>query len=400
MRSKDHDDSSRQAAFLDALRSTKAVSGSTHTYYRYPARFSPEFAREAINLFTKLGDTVLDPFMGGGTSAVEAISSGRQFIGSDINQLAYFVARVKTTVLSRDDIKRIHLWASDAAESVDLLRNEHKDPPWQGYKNNLPWRMRRVLTHLLDSVDELRSSRQRQFARCSILSTAQWALDCKAHIPGKNAILSAHERIVRDMLAGNKDLRKQVKAVRGTVRGLPCRLYCADASLLHKKKGILSLGRPKLVLTSPPYLGVHVLYHRWQILGRRETSAPYWIVNKPDGHGGSFYTFADRKAAAHKRYMIKLRACFDSIRALMDQRTLVVQLVAFPDADIQLPVYLRALAEVGLQHCESIDTTLNQSTLARDVPNRKWYALLNKQSHSSREFLLIHRRGKPSSRHP
>jgi hypothetical protein len=65
--------------------------------------------------------------------------------------------------------------------------------------------------------------------------------------------------------------------------------------------------------------------------------------------------------------------------------------VAFPDADVQLPIYLRALAETGLQHCESLDPTLNAQKLARDVPNRKWYAQINKQSNSSKEFLLIHR---------
>jgi hypothetical protein len=40
---------------------------------------------------------------------------------------------------------------------------------------------------------------------------------------------------------------------------------------------------PKLVLTSPPYPGVHVLYHRWQVDGRKETPLPFMIAGKLDG---------------------------------------------------------------------------------------------------------------------
>ena len=75
----------------------------------------------------------------------------------------------------------------------------------------------------------------------------------------------------------------------------------------------------------------------------------------------------------------------------MDKNTLLVQLVAFPDADIQLPIYLSTLAEVGLQHCESIDTGFARGIVARDVPNRRWHALVTNQSTSSKEFLLVHR---------
>ena len=61
------------------------VSGLTHRFYRYPARFSPIFARACIEAFSKPGDLVLDPYMGGGTTVVEAMALGRQAVGSDIN---------------------------------------------------------------------------------------------------------------------------------------------------------------------------------------------------------------------------------------------------------------------------------------------------------------------------
>ena len=63
------------------IRRTKDVS----EFYRYPARFSSTLANAVIAAFTEPGDTVLDPFVGGGTTAVESVRIGRGVVGSDIN---------------------------------------------------------------------------------------------------------------------------------------------------------------------------------------------------------------------------------------------------------------------------------------------------------------------------
>src|SRR6267142_4237218 len=97
--------------FVTAIRSTEPVSGYTHTFYRYPARFSPLFARMAIETFTSPGDVVLDPFMGGGTSLVEAQALGRRGVGSDVSSLAVFLSKTKTTPLADSDRKAVVRWA-------------------------------------------------------------------------------------------------------------------------------------------------------------------------------------------------------------------------------------------------------------------------------------------------
>jgi len=101
-----------------AVHSESPVSGHTHNFYRYPARFSPQFARAAIDAFSCPGDTVVDPFLGGATTAVEALLSGRRFIGCDLNPLAIFVARAKTTPLSKRDTKALTDWADLVRDSV------------------------------------------------------------------------------------------------------------------------------------------------------------------------------------------------------------------------------------------------------------------------------------------
>lgn len=97
----------------EAFFSAKRVGGLTHNIYRYPARFSPEFVRAALESFTEPGDLVLDPFMGGGTSAVEALVGGRRFLGFDLNPLSVLLTRAKTTPLYRKD--RAALRASGAS---------------------------------------------------------------------------------------------------------------------------------------------------------------------------------------------------------------------------------------------------------------------------------------------
>ena len=63
-------------AVLDAVLCQSKVSESPHNFYKYPARFAPSFAREVIRAFSNAGELVLDPFCGGGTTVLEAMSLG------------------------------------------------------------------------------------------------------------------------------------------------------------------------------------------------------------------------------------------------------------------------------------------------------------------------------------
>lgn len=75
----------------------KDTSYITHGYYTYPAKFIPQLASRLINEYSSEGDIIIDPFMGSGTTVVEAIVNNRIGIGTDINDIAYLIAKVKTT---------------------------------------------------------------------------------------------------------------------------------------------------------------------------------------------------------------------------------------------------------------------------------------------------------------
>lgn len=52
----------------------------------HPAPFPVEIPLRLIKLFSFVGDLVLDPFMGSGTTAVAAKQTGRHFFGYDLNE--------------------------------------------------------------------------------------------------------------------------------------------------------------------------------------------------------------------------------------------------------------------------------------------------------------------------
>src|SRR5580700_11439335 len=111
--------SDAEASLIAAARDIEPVRGLTHGFYKYPARFSPSFARAAIEAFTKPGDLVLDPHVGGGTTLVEARATGREAVGVDISALAEFVARVKCTVFSEAELETLVAWAARVPNAVD-----------------------------------------------------------------------------------------------------------------------------------------------------------------------------------------------------------------------------------------------------------------------------------------
>jgi DNA modification methylase len=80
----------------------KQVSYATHGIHKYPAKFIPQIPRFCIESYSNNGDSVLDPFMGSGTTLLESYVSGRDSYGIDIHPLARLIAKVKTTPIDPD----------------------------------------------------------------------------------------------------------------------------------------------------------------------------------------------------------------------------------------------------------------------------------------------------------
>ena len=376
--------------FDEAFRSAKRVQGYTHDFYKYPARFSPGFVRYILDSLTEPGDYVLDPFMGGGTTIVEAAASGRRAVGSDVNELARFITSAKTTPLSEDDVTEVRGWVEEVRKAI-TRREVATFQPTESPIRNMPIETYHFFSTATELTKRLRFARRRRFARCALMRIGQWALDARSTTPGTAALVQALANRVELMLDGLRELviaarREGVHKNKITATRQLMAYSASDSHLAHALRR--HAVHPTLILTSPPYPGVHVLYHRWQVLGRKETPAPYWIAGVRDGHGASYYTMGSRSTLGLENYFNGLLYAFRNLRAIVTPNSTVVQLVSFSHTAVQLPRYLETMMTAGFE-----ETTAGRigSQQVRLVPNRKWYNQQRPCSDASREVLLIHR---------
>lgn len=385
-----------QKALITGARDDAPVRGLTHGFYKYPARFSPAFVRAAIQTFTKPGDLCLDPHVGGGTTLVEALATGRNAIGVDISALAGFVATVKSTVHSEAELSRLDIWAKRLPNAVDIHKSSvsFDDYAELGYYKHLDhplrWRLRKAIEQSMASAISLGKPRLEAFGRCVVLRTAQWALDGRSKHTTIDEFRGLLAATAAEMVKGARELRTAVKT---TGRRSMIKVINRSAAGIEDDDRMSEWSAPKLVVTSPPYPGVHVLYHRWQVDGRKEAPLPFLIANKLDGAGSSYYTMGDRKYPELKTYFDSIRATMSSVSALANRRTVIVQMVAFSEPTWQLERYLETMEEAGLT--EVFLPMLRRERdgrLWRKVPGRRWYSDQRGETPGTNEVVLIHRK--------
>jgi len=378
-----------------AVQAKENISGLTHNFYRYPARFSPKFVREIIELFSNPGDVILDPFVGGGTTLVEALVSNRHSIGFDVSPIASFVSQTKTTLLSEADLEEISKWAELVLQKR-IIGHQSSMTFYdeEGYLNNLPWRIKKSVELILEDIQLLKTEEKQRLAKCVLLKTAQWAIDCRKTTPTTKDFRDKFLQNLKIFGTGVSELSKAI-AKQSKENSMP-HCFCINDSS-ENINGCEELNmlpeKPKLVITSPPYIGVHMLYHQWQVNSRKRTRTPFWIINSLDGQGSGHYTFGYYQSHAKKVYFEIAEKVFTSIHTAIHDDGIVVQLVGFSDHKKYLSKYLEMMNAAGYEEVPIITDKLNRiKRIWRNVPNRKWYNTTKNEVSSSKEVLLVHRK--------
>ncbi len=91
----------------------------THFFHHWAAKFIPQIPQNIIRKYGKPGDIVLDPFVGCGTTLVEAKLSGCPSYGIDINPLAIRICQAKVKKINRDLLDDFIFW-------LDHFNREYK----------------------------------------------------------------------------------------------------------------------------------------------------------------------------------------------------------------------------------------------------------------------------------
>lgn len=267
----------------------------THNAFRYPAKFHPPVARALVEMVSRPGDTVLDPFCGSGTTLVEALAAGRNAVGTDVDPLAAFVAGAKVRrhllpavdgatarlgeALTRMSEADLALWGplTQDVPEADFQAAAVELRPWIP---DLPrmehWFRRRVvlqlgaIRRLAEASPDASAFTMLCFA--SIIRNASNAdpvpvsgLEVTSHMRAKEEAGRAIDPYAL-MSGAMKRTSKAVREFAAASGGGGARVSVADARTLT---GAVT-GRVDCVVTSPPYLTAVDYY-------RRHTLEMYWL---------------------------------------------------------------------------------------------------------------------------
>jgi DNA modification methylase len=227
----------------------------------HPCRYPSQVPAVVIGTLSSPGETVLDPFFGSGTTAVEAQRLNRRCIGMEINPVATLMARAKT----------INRPAAQIAKLIDRIRigvrQTTRRAPIPATVQAKKWYTERTINELrrlfyfiggLKGDDRLVG----ETAFSAILlpvcrETRHWGYVCDNTAPKGNYerdVLEAFERVLDGFVEAYRERDAYWSAGQNwpsSARQIDIREGDARAALSK-----YPAGTAQLILTSPPYFGV------------------------------------------------------------------------------------------------------------------------------------------------
>jgi DNA modification methylase len=108
----------------------------THGLHKYPAKFFPELPRWIIRRFSKENDLILDPFLGSGTTNVEARLLRRHSVGIDVDPFSRFLSKVKITPIDKNELKSTQKYLLLSILNYNPSKVSECDIPIFPYRDN------------------------------------------------------------------------------------------------------------------------------------------------------------------------------------------------------------------------------------------------------------------------
>ncbi len=142
---------------------------SMHAVHPYVAAINPPLAAELIKHYTNEGDTVLDPFCGGGGVMLEAVLAKRRATGYDVNPLAVILSKGKTTFVKPTVITSLAQKLVDEADRRKKKKLPVEDLIAFWYSAEVA----NELSHLGRLVEEIEDSDTRSLFRMVLSAAAR-----------------------------------------------------------------------------------------------------------------------------------------------------------------------------------------------------------------------------------
>jgi len=149
----------------------------THGFHTYPAMFIPQVARRLILTYSQKGDTICDIFCGSGTALIESRLLSRNSFGIDLNPLAVFLAKVKTTPLNPQLLEKEYI---KLITRIDKIKNTEIKKPQ--FKNLEFWFKNKVIIELAKikkAIKEIRNKKIQDFFLVAFSETVRKSSNTK-----------------------------------------------------------------------------------------------------------------------------------------------------------------------------------------------------------------------------
>jgi len=225
----------------------------THGIHTYPAMFIPQVGRRLLETYSKEGDTICDIFCGSGSALVESRLIGRNAYGIDLNPLAIFLAKAKTTPINPQKLTKEYLTLLDRVEKIKDKEIQRPD-----FKNIDFWFKDKVIVRLAKlkkAIRDIKDEAIQNFLMVAFSETVRYSSNTKTgefklvrvkgdklekHDPDVIGIFRKH---AEKSIAGMTDFYKDAKKDSWT------KIIYGDSS---KDNGI-EANSIDCIITSPPY---------------------------------------------------------------------------------------------------------------------------------------------------
>lgn len=156
--------------------------------HKYWARKPDNVVRAYIENFTSPGEIVLDPFVGSGVTAIEAIKAGRKAVAIDLNPMATFITKCSVIPCDIGELKKEfkHIGVLTKNKILELYKTSCPDHPHEETKVICGiWEGSELTDIWVDCAKEgaiLRPARRKDRKRCVEIEASRmpgWAPDFK-----------------------------------------------------------------------------------------------------------------------------------------------------------------------------------------------------------------------------
>jgi DNA modification methylase len=239
-------------SFSDKTR--KETAYATHGYHRYPAKFIPQIVSRLAEKYTKVGDFIVDPFGGCGTTIVESKLMGRPSIAVDINPVAVLITKAKITPINPAKIEKEFINLQNKlntySEDTKVKAPEHERIDYWFKPTE-----KRKLAFIFSEISKIKDQDAQDFFFCGFSNILK---NCSIWLQKSNKPTRDFEKVpsdpikifskqIKTMLKGNAKLF-ELLSEKGYLK-VQSKVFCTDARKIPVKDNSISL-----IVTSPPYV--------------------------------------------------------------------------------------------------------------------------------------------------